>query len=211
MLCLIGVLVLVAQAPVVAQSSQRPTTAEGYFHNAAGTFVQGNLDRTRQTLREALSQYPNNKKLRQLEELLKEKEQEQQQQDQQQNQEQQQNQDQQQQNQEQQQQQQQQQEQQQNQDQQNQQQQQDQQEQQQQQQEGQQGQPEQQDPSKADEQQQRKPGEMSQETKDRLEKMKISQEMAARILEAMRNKEAQYLQQLRRNSSKRPKSGKPDW
>ncbi len=44
-----------------------------------------------------------------------------------------------------------------------------------------------------------------------LEDMKISEEMAKKILEAMRNNEIQYLQQQRRKPTKPRDSGKPDW
>jgi Ca-activated chloride channel homolog len=45
----------------------------------------------------------------------------------------------------------------------------------------------------------------------KLEDMKISEEMAKKILEAMRNNEIQYLQQQRRKPTKPRDSGKPDW
>ena len=44
-----------------------------------------------------------------------------------------------------------------------------------------------------------------------LEDMKISEEMARKILEAMRNNEIQYLQQQKRKSQKPADSSKPDW
>jgi len=44
-----------------------------------------------------------------------------------------------------------------------------------------------------------------------LEDMKISEEMAKKILEAMRNNEIQYLQQQRKKPTKPRDSGKPDW
>ena len=40
---------------------------------------------------------------------------------------------------------------------------------------------------------------------------KISREKAEMILEAMKNTEEQYLQQLKRKAAKKPESGKPDW
>lgn len=45
----------------------------------------------------------------------------------------------------------------------------------------------------------------------KMEDMKISEEMAKKILEAMRNNEIQYLQQQRRKPTKPQDSGKPDW
>jgi hypothetical protein len=45
----------------------------------------------------------------------------------------------------------------------------------------------------------------------KMEDMKISEEMAKKILEAMRNNEIQYLQQQRRKPTKPRDSGKPDW
>ena len=44
-----------------------------------------------------------------------------------------------------------------------------------------------------------------------LEDMKISEEKAKMILEAMKNAEVQYIQQNQRKATKRPDSGKPDW
>ncbi len=48
-------------------------------------------------------------------------------------------------------------------------------------------------------------------TKQKLESMNVSEEKAQMILEALRNKEAQYLQQMRKKATKRSDSGKPDW
>ena len=44
-----------------------------------------------------------------------------------------------------------------------------------------------------------------------MEDMKISEEKAKMILEAMKNAEVQYIQQNQRKATKRPESGKPDW
>lgn len=44
-----------------------------------------------------------------------------------------------------------------------------------------------------------------------MEEMKISEEKAKMILEAMKNAEIQYIQQNQRKATKRPQSGKPDW
>jgi hypothetical protein len=53
--------------------------------------------------------------------------------------------------------------------------------------------------------------EMNPNTKQKLEEMNISEEKAQMILEALRNKESQYFQQLRKKATKRQESGKPDW
>lgn len=44
-----------------------------------------------------------------------------------------------------------------------------------------------------------------------MKDMKISREMAKMILEAMRNNEIQYLQQMKKKPKNPPESGKPDW
>lgn len=48
-------------------------------------------------------------------------------------------------------------------------------------------------------------------TAEKLEEMNISEEKARMILEAMKNKEIQYIQQNKRKATKPKKSGKPDW
>lgn len=53
--------------------------------------------------------------------------------------------------------------------------------------------------------------ELPPEVKQRLEEMKISEEKAKMILEALKNQEIQYLQQNKREAQKRNNSGKPDW
>lgn len=53
--------------------------------------------------------------------------------------------------------------------------------------------------------------EMSPSTKQKLKEMNISEEKAQMILEALRNKESQYFQQLRKKATKKEDSGKPDW
>jgi len=45
----------------------------------------------------------------------------------------------------------------------------------------------------------------------KMEDMKISEEMAKKILEAMRNNEIQYLQQQKKKPTQPRESGKPDW
>ncbi len=46
---------------------------------------------------------------------------------------------------------------------------------------------------------------------DQFKENKISQAKARMILDAMKNTEEQYLQQLKRKATKTPESGKPDW
>jgi len=46
---------------------------------------------------------------------------------------------------------------------------------------------------------------------DKLKEMKISEDKAKMILEAMKNQEVQYLQQNRRKATKPKEKGKPDW
>ena len=46
---------------------------------------------------------------------------------------------------------------------------------------------------------------------EKMEEMKISEEMARMILEAMKNNEVQYLQQQKKKPTKPRDSGKPDW
>jgi len=78
--------------------------------------------------------------------------------------------------------------------------------------EEQQNQDKKQDPSRQEEQEKDQQQENeSQPEPQKLEDMKISEEMAKKILEAMRNNEIQYLQQQRRKPTKSQDSGKPDW
>lgn len=53
--------------------------------------------------------------------------------------------------------------------------------------------------------------ELPPDVKKRLDEMKISEEKAKMILEALKNQEIQYLQQNKREAQKRNNSGKPDW
>lgn len=46
---------------------------------------------------------------------------------------------------------------------------------------------------------------------EKLKEMKITEEKAKMILEALKNNEVQYIQQNRKKAKKRPKSNKPDW
>jgi Ca-activated chloride channel homolog len=53
--------------------------------------------------------------------------------------------------------------------------------------------------------------EATEKRSQRLQKMNMTEEQAKMILDAMKNNEAQYLQQLQRKTTKRPDKGKPDW
>ncbi len=46
---------------------------------------------------------------------------------------------------------------------------------------------------------------------EKLEKMNISEEMAMKLLDAMKNQERQYLQQNKRKATKSKDKSKPDW
>jgi hypothetical protein len=68
--------------------------------------------------------------------------------------------------------------------------------------------------AKAQQEQEAKDGDKSKmkpSTSDKLKAMNVSEEKAKQILEALRNKEAQYLQQTRKKATKKKDSGKPDW
>lgn len=52
---------------------------------------------------------------------------------------------------------------------------------------------------------------MPQSVKEKLEEMKISEQKARMILEAMKNQEIQYLQQNKRKATKPKDKNKPDW
>ncbi|WP_375563018.1 hypothetical protein ACE193_10980 [Bernardetia sp. OM2101] len=67
-----------------------------------------------------------------------------------------------------------------------------------------------QDQSK-DEQDAQKQNQQQQSAADKLKDMDISKEKAEQILDAMRQNEAQYLQQQQRKGKKPRKTGKPDW
>ncbi len=62
-----------------------------------------------------------------------------------------------------------------------------------------------------DEQQQEQQAQERPTDPSKIEEMKISEEKAKMILEAMKNAEVQYIQQNKRKSTKKPDSGKPDW
>jgi hypothetical protein len=190
-------LLLLLSAPLAAQTSQ-PAGATVLFHRAANQYIAGQQQEALQTVEHGLRQYPSDAKLQALAEKLKQQQQQNQQQDQQQNQ-------------------------------QSQQQQQDAEGQDSEQNQNQQG-AENQQPNQQQEQQQQQENEQQQlreaqegderevqpldprgEAEKRLQEMNISPEKARMLLEAMRSNEIQYLQQKKRQATRRPKSNKPDW
>lgn len=58
---------------------------------------------------------------------------------------------------------------------------------------------------------QKNPEEMPEGAEQKMKEMKISEEKAKMILEALKNQEIQYIQQNRKKAKKRPPSNKPDW
>ena len=58
---------------------------------------------------------------------------------------------------------------------------------------------------------QKNPEEMPEGAQQKMKEMKISEEKAKMILEALKNQEIQYIQQNRKKATKRPPSNKPDW
>jgi hypothetical protein len=79
-------------------------------------------------------------------------------------------------------------------------------------QEQQQGEPEESESQQPEEQQgEEKPQEQLNASPEKMEELKISEEKARMILEAMKNSEVQYIQQNQKKATKRPDSGKPDW
>ena len=65
---------------------------------------------------------------------------------------------------------------------------------------------------KSDDKEKNEKEKMSQQTKENLEKIKISPQKAKMILEAMKNQEVQYLQQAKKRSKRKQKDNtKPDW
>jgi hypothetical protein len=69
----------------------------------------------------------------------------------------------------------------------------------------------QQEKDKQQQEQDAKKGEMPNLDRDKLQQMKISEEKARMILEAMKNQEKQYLQQQKRKASQSRDRNKPDW
>jgi cell division protein FtsN len=155
--------------------------AQTYFNSSASHYVHGRNQQAIQTLSEGLKKYPNDPKLKELLDKMKEeekkKQEEQKQKDQQQKEQEKKD--------------------------------QQQKEQQQKEQEKKdQQQKEQQNPEQKENQDKKKP---NPELSEKLEQMKISEQKARMILEAMKNQEIQYLQQNKRKASKPKDKGKPDW
>lgn len=65
--------------------------------------------------------------------------------------------------------------------------------------------------SKEPDENQKKKDEVPPEVAKRLQEMKISEEKAQMLLDAMKNQEVQYLQQNKRKPTKPRDKGKPDW
>ena len=63
----------------------------------------------------------------------------------------------------------------------------------------------------SDEEQDQKQDEIPPSTADKLKDMKISEDKARMLLEAMKNQEIQYLQQNKRKATQRKDPSKPDW
>jgi len=70
---------------------------------------------------------------------------------------------------------------------------------------------EQQKPEDAENKDQEKPNDQEPSLSEKLKDMKISEEKAKMILEAMKNNEIQYIQQNKRKPTKKKDPDKPDW
>lgn len=70
---------------------------------------------------------------------------------------------------------------------------------------------EQQKPEDAENKDQEKPADQEPSLSEKLKDMKISEEKAKMILEAMKNNEIQYIQQNKRKATKKKDPDKPDW
>ncbi len=70
---------------------------------------------------------------------------------------------------------------------------------------------EQQKPEDAENKDQEKPSDQEPSLSEKLKDMKISEEKAKMILEAMKNNEIQYIQQNKRKATKKKDPDKPDW
>ncbi len=79
------------------------------------------------------------------------------------------------------------------------------------QQEGEQKEQEQQEQQEGEESDEKKQEEQANSISEKLEEMKISEEKAKMILEALKNKEIQYYQQTKKKPTKRKDPNKPDW
>ena len=62
-----------------------------------------------------------------------------------------------------------------------------------------------------DQQKQENKDQQKQSIEEKLKEINISKEKAEMILEALKNNEIQYLQQLKRKTSKKVDKSKPDW
>lgn len=163
--------------------------ADEQYHLGSNQYISGSLEQALQTVNQGLERVPDHQKLQELKKLLEQEKQEQEQQQQDQQDQQQQNE--------------------QNQDQQE--QQENQQNEEQQDQQGDQEQKEQEQNEEEQQSEEQDPNEeMKKEMAEKLEEMNMSEEKARMILEAMKNSERQYLQQLRRKATKK-NTGKPDW
>lgn len=191
---ILGVLLLLSPAFTQAQ------TAESTFHLASGQYIHNKKAEAKTTLDQGLRKYPNDAKLKALRDKIKDEEQKNQQDqknDEQQNKDQKEQQDQKDQK-----------------DQQKKDEQNKQDEQQKKEQEKKdQQEKKQQEQKEAENQKQEKEEKQKPDNLDRekLEQMKISEEKARMILEAMKNQEKQYLQQQRRKATKSRQKDKPDW
>ena len=76
---------------------------------------------------------------------------------------------------------------------------------------GEQQEQQQQEQQEGEESEEQKQEEEANSISEKLEEMKISEEKAKMILEALKNKEVQYLQQNKRKPTKRKDPKKPDW
>ena len=70
---------------------------------------------------------------------------------------------------------------------------------------------EQQNKEQQNKEQQKRNNKIEKSIEEKLKEINISKEKAEMILEALRNNEFQYLQQLKRKSSKKVDKSKPDW
>lgn len=73
------------------------------------------------------------------------------------------------------------------------------------------GEQEQQEPQEGEESEQSEEEQPMPSPSEKLEEMNLSEEKAQMILEAMRNSEVQYLQQMKKKATKKADSKKPDW
>ena len=162
--------------------------ADEKYHQGSNEYIGGDLEQALNTVNTGLEKVPNHPKLLELKKLLEQEKEEQEQQEQEQKDQEEQQQEQEKKEQEQQ-----------------------EQEQEQQEQQGDQEKKEQEQDQKEQESEEQDPQEEKEkEMAEKLEEMNMSEEKARMILEAMKNSERQYLQQLKRKATKK-NTGKPDW